>query len=148
MRAYYRRFKEKHGVSSTTKWRREHPDAAEVHRDREKQRWYSNPAMKIRHARYGKAERDRLRNEVFAAYGGAICACCDETERKFLSIDHVKNNGAAQRRELGYSGMGSQFYRWLKKHGFPPGYQILCMNCNFGKHMNDGVCPHAARREE
>jgi hypothetical protein len=28
------------------------------------------------------------------------------------------------------------------KTGFPDGYQVLCMNCNWGKRMNKGICPH------
>jgi hypothetical protein len=31
------------------------------------------------------------------------------------------------------------------RNGFPPGYQVLCMNCNHGKRMNNGVCPHKER---
>jgi hypothetical protein len=28
------------------------------------------------------------------------------------------------------------------KSGFPNSFQILCYNCNNGKRMNRGVCPH------
>jgi hypothetical protein len=82
------------------------------------------------------------RNEVFAAYGGYRCNCCDESEPMFLSIDHVDNNGAQERKAGLYSGSGYSFYRWLRKTGFPSGYQVLCMNCQVGKHKNGGVCPH------
>ena len=82
------------------------------------------------------------RDQVFAAYGGYKCACCGESERLFLSIDHIDNNGAEERKSGLYSGSGYAFYRWLRKSGFPPGYQVLCMNCNMGKHKNGGVCPH------
>lgn len=148
MREYNRRYKEKHGVSVMVKWRRENPDAAEAHRDQERQRWYRNPAVREHHKRHSAGCRARLKTEVFAAYGGPVCACCGETEPRFLTIDHIDNNGAAQRKELGYHGMGSQFHRWLKKNGFPPGYQILCMNCNFGKSRNGGACPHKTRQEQ
>lgn len=144
MRDYNRRYKAKHGVSVMVKWRRENPDAAEAHRDQEKQRWYRNPTIRERHRDAGIRHRARLKAEVFAAYGGAICACCRETEYLFLSVDHINNDGAAQRKELGNSGTGAPFHAWLKKNGFPPGYQILCMNCNCGKRMNKGVCPHEA----
>lgn len=82
------------------------------------------------------------RDQVFAAYGGYICTCCGEDEPMFLSIDHIDNNGAEERRSGLYSGSGYGFYRWLRKSGFPPGYQVLCMNCQVGKHKNGGVCPH------
>jgi DNA-directed RNA polymerase subunit RPC12/RpoP len=84
----------------------------------------------------------KLREDVFAAYGGARCACCGETERAFLSIDHIDNDGAEQRRNGDYGRSGTAFYQWLRKNGFPPGFQVLCMNCNVGKHRNGGVCPH------
>lgn len=62
----------------------------------------------------------------------------------FLSLDHIHNNGAAERRQISGAAKsaGMLFYGWLKKRGYPPGYQVLCMNCNFGKRMNGGVCPH------
>lgn len=30
----------------------------------------------------------------------------------------------------------------IKRDGFPNTYQILCHNCNLGKHLNGGICPH------
>lgn len=87
-----------------------------------------------------------LRAEVFAAYGGNRCACCGETEPMFLTIDHVENDGAKMRREGVHSRGGTQFYQWLRKNGFPPGFQVLCMNCNLGKHRNGGICPHQSSK--
>ena len=81
------------------------------------------------------------------AYGGYKCACCGEMEPKFLTLDHVFNNGAEHRRSLGYTkgnGRGGNLVTWLKKHRYPAGFQVLCMNCNFGKHTNKGICPHKA----
>ena len=84
-----------------------------------------------------KVNADRKRR-VYEAYGGFKCACCGETEEAFLSIDHVNNDGAEHRRQVDRRGL----YKWLEKQGFPPGYQVLCMNCNFGKARSGGVCPH------
>lgn len=88
-----------------------------------------------------------IKEEVFSAYGGWICKCCGETERAFLTIDHLQNNGSKLRKE-GVHGHSTDFYRWLKKGGFPPDFQVLCMNCNVGKHRNGGVCPHQVRRND
>ena len=88
-----------------------------------------------------------LKNEVFEAYGGWRCVCCGEEERAFLTMDHMENNGSKMRRE-GIHGHSYQFYRWLKKNGFPSGFQVLCSNCNVGKHKNGGVCPHQAGRND
>jgi hypothetical protein len=78
------------------------------------------------------------------AYGGRRCACCGETEFLFLSIDHIHGGGNRDRKEKKVSG-GLTFYRWLKRAGWPPGFQILCMNCQFGRKHNGGVCPHQLR---
>jgi hypothetical protein len=98
-----------------------------------------------------EAEKSRrlnlaLREEVFAAYGGNLCTCCGEQEPMFLTIDHVDNDGAKMRREGVHSRGGTQFYQWLRKNRFPPGFQVLCMNCNLGKHRNGGTCPHQSSK--
>lgn len=104
--------------------------------------------VKLRSRAYqhiAKQRDDMIRLEVFEHYGGARCACCGEHLIMFLSLDHIENDGAAQRRmlrEQKVSQTGTNFYTWLRKRGFPPGFQVLCMNCNFGKHRNGGICPH------
>lgn len=78
----------------------------------------------------------KLKDEVYAAYGGYRCACCGETEPAFLSIDHMNGGGNQHRKVV------RNICPWLKRHGFPEGFQVLCMNCNRGKWVNGGVCPH------
>lgn len=79
-----------------------------------------------------------LRARTVAAYGGK-CSCCGEQNIQFLCVDHINNDGNKHRKELG----GKNFYSWLEKHGFPQDrFQLLCYNCNFGKQVNKGVCPH------
>jgi hypothetical protein len=80
----------------------------------------------------------RLRQEVLAAYGGQ-CACCGLDEEPFLTIDHVNGDGAAHRRELGSNGYA--VYVWLRRHGYPMGFRVLCENCN-GAIGRYGWCPH------
>lgn len=84
----------------------------------------------------------QLRHEAILAYGGHVCACCGESETKFLTLDHVENNGSEHRKAIGKAGRGAGIFRWLKEHGYPPGFQVLCMNCNHGKALNNGICPH------
>ena len=80
----------------------------------------------------------RFINEVIDGYGGK-CACCGETRREFLTIDHIDGSGREHKREIGFSGL--QFYRWLRRNNYPEGFQVLCFNCNCGK-SNYSVCPH------
>jgi hypothetical protein len=89
--------------------------------------------------------RNELRDRVYAAYGGYKCACCGETTKAFLSIDHVYNNGSAHRRFFNIK-TGEQLYRWLIRESFPQGFQVLCMNCNWGKRSSGGVCPHVSQK--
>jgi hypothetical protein len=83
----------------------------------------------------------RVKDAVYAAYGGYRCACCGETEKSFLAIDHVENDGYAHRKQIGFRG-GIGIYLWIIKNQFPDGFQVLCYNCNQSKRINGGVCAH------
>jgi hypothetical protein len=84
--------------------------------------------------------RRRVRLEALQAYGGETptCTCCGEGTLLFLALDHIDGGGHAQRKETG----GGGFYSWLRRHNYPAGFQILCHNCNFGRQINGGTCPH------
>lgn len=117
-----------------------------------KARYYGpkNAEIKAKDRAFQLEKRQRIKDAVFAAYGGYKCACCGELEQKFLSLDHISNDGAQFRRSIAgnRTAAGYVTYRWLAKRGFPTGYQVLCMNCNHGKRMNGGVCPHLVRRND
>jgi hypothetical protein len=71
-----------------------------------------------------------LRFLVLRTYSPDLkCCLCLESNVEFLVIDHVSGNGANHRREIG-EGSGV-LYKWLKKNKFPPGFRVLCYNCNF-----------------
>lgn len=105
-------------------------------------------------ARYMKKYNLKLKRQVMDAYGGK-CACCDESELVFLTIDHIDGNGAEHRREMGakragegrWGQAGAPTYRWLRDNNFPSGFQVLCANCNCGKQWNGGICPHQVTTE-
>lgn len=99
-----------------------------------------NPELYKRHA---KKYRIKLKFETLSAYanGKLECGCCRTKEIEFLTIDHIDNDGAKERKESRMLG-GSQFYGWLKRLGYPKrNYQILCLNCNRAKY-DYGKCPH------
>jgi hypothetical protein len=108
------------------------------------QKWYAeNKGHALAYmAQYRKESKDA----VFNAYGGYVCACCDETEKRFLSIDHIDGGGNKHRKETGMKS-GNEFYIWLRLNGFPAGYQVLCYNCNLGKRHNNNVCPHKEKEQ-
>ena len=67
------------------------------------------------------------------------CACCGECILGFLTIDHIKQDGYKHRKSLG--GNAQKLYLWIIKNNFPDDFQILCMNCNWGRRYT-GICPH------
>ena len=78
---------------------------------------------------------------MIVAYGG-VCLCCGEEEKTFLQLDHINNDGHLDRRVHKTS---CKLFARLKAAGWPKDrYQLLCANCNFGKLMNGGSCPHKA----
>ena len=101
------------------------------------QAWYDKNKDQINEKK--RQNRYKLKLKIFNAYGGPICTCCGETTINFLCIDHMNGGGQEHRRTI---GGGHWFYQWLEKNRYPTGYQVLCMNCNWGKRMNHGICPH------
>ena len=87
------------------------------------------------------ARNRALRLEILEAYGGPICAGCGFDDERALQLDHIDGDGAQRRREIGGVNRGvsgQHTYFWLKKQGFPPGYQVLCANCNWIKRVLNG----------
>jgi hypothetical protein len=80
-----------------------------------------------------------LRHQAILTYGGYRCACCGVREASFLTIDHVNGGGGRHRRRVGTT---TRFLKWLQMKSYPPGFQVLCSNCNLGRYRNRGVCPH------
>ena len=74
--------------------------------------------------------------------GTKRCNCCNQKFENmiFLTIDHVNNDGIHERKTK--TGNGLPLLRKIIKNNFPKDYQILCWNCNLGKHLNGGICPH------
>jgi hypothetical protein len=57
------------------------------------------------------------------------CTVCD---LDMLSIDHIANDGQADRSTR---GTGNSLYRALEKEGFPEGFQTLCHNHQWKKEI-------------
>jgi hypothetical protein len=77
-----------------------------------------------------------LRVYVTRIYGGR-CSCCSEENWRFLTLDHVNNDGNEHRA----NGPGKDLWEWAKKNGCPPSLQLVCWNCNMAKSVY-GICPH------
>jgi hypothetical protein len=70
--------------------------------------------------RYGRVDED----------GEPLCSMpgCSVSNLDMLTIDHVtEGSGAAHRKKMNH-GSGINLYRWLRRQGYPKGYQTLCFN--------------------
>lgn len=110
-----------------------------------KEKYGTYPDYKYIRSAIGRATKKKVaikaRLEALTHYskGTLRCACCSESAYQFLTLDHINNNGAEHRRQINNTNLPN----WLRKHGYPEGFQVLCMNCNFAKGKY-GVCPHVA----
>ncbi len=88
---------------------------------------------------YGCEYKRRIKKEVFSYYSNGIPSCkrCGETDIIVLTMDHVNNDGGEHRKSLNLK-MGYESYAWLRKNGFPDGFQVLCFNCNVSKEILRG----------
>jgi hypothetical protein len=89
---------------------------------------------------YKKRIMAELREQLFTIYGNK-CACCGESNPLFLTLDHI-NSDRKQVDEL--LGLRNTVQRYQEAISCADGtkYQILCYNCNLGRSLNGGICPH------
>ena len=131
------------------RWRRKYRLKNKEKIKKQQKSWYSHQDKKKIFERIRINSADK-KFTVLAVYsdGELKCACSNcyyhinDCPIEFLTIDHIHGHGNEHRKKMGFKG-GSDFYRWLIKNNFPEGFQVLCMNCNWGKRINkEGVCPH------
>lgn len=92
----------------------------------------------------GKKSRAQLRLDFLAVFN-STCACCGMTDPRFLTLDHVNNNGKDHREKYNTQ----QVLREARREGWPKDkYQCLCFNCNLGRALNGGICPHKSITKE
>lgn len=113
----------------------------EARRVKERARYWSLAGIKGQHAARTKRYRQKLKADLITGYGGK-CACCEEDEPCFLTIDHPDGDGKAHRAQF-RNALG--VYRDLRDRGYPPPYRLLCFNCNIATSLF-GVCPHHQRK--
>jgi len=88
----------------------------------------------------------KLRVDVVRMYGDR-CVCCGEWDIRFLTFDHVNDDGATvRRRERGKRKGGEVIVSWMSKvrqsGRIDRTIRLLCYNCNCARKNFNGVCPH------
>lgn len=94
------------------------------------------PSCKLCQRMYSQS----IKKIVMNHYGDS-CVCCGERNLGFLTLDHIGSDGFLEKHK------GYNMYRKILREGFPENLQVLCWNCNSGRHYNGGICPHKSVRE-
>lgn len=101
---------------------------------------YSTPEMKKKKRRRLKDRYWMLKIKFFTMYGDK-CACCSESTKEFLTLEHKQGlNGQKRVR-------GGQLYKQATDEYRPDIYETLCMNCNHAI-GRVGYCPHNPLRRD
>ena len=120
------------------RWEKENRDKVRLYNLRYKKK--KNPNYGLGRIKVKRFVSPRMEVLMHYSNGEIRCACCGESELKFLAIDHVVKIGKKERvKQKSFSG--SSMYYWLINNKFPVGYQVLCHNCNCAKGFY-GECPH------
>ncbi len=120
----------------------------------------NNPDAIVRQRTNERRRARDLKLAAFDAYGGRQCSCCGESHVEFLTIDHItpvadtkpkrtrfgsRNGERRAPPPLERNDRGHGLYRWLMRNGYPAGFRVLCMNCNWARGKL-GRCPHESER--
>lgn len=84
-----------------------------------------------------RQERDKLLAlSKYGKGGKAICYWhgCRVSDPDMLTLDHIQDDGAKDRRQ-NKGSMGVWLYARLRKTGWPQGYQTLCSNHQLKKEL-------------
>ena len=97
------------------------------------------PECRTANSRYQAKLYDDLKDKVMRMYGEE-CYCCGESNKLFLTIEHLGNWGKNHRKA---SGGGTAMLKDILSWDYSPDYiAIACYNCNMAARYN-GKCPHA-----
>lgn len=120
------------------KWREARRKYCERHPDQIKE---TRKTWADYNRQYSLKRRAKNKFEVLSHYSpNGVLRCswdgCLIDDVDMLVLDHIDNNGEAEKRKLGGSnGRGHLFYQRLKSLRFPDGYQTLCCNHNHKKEI-------------
>jgi len=129
-------------IESTRRWVSQNKERV---RASEREYYHKNPKLmkELREKYYAKhkekhlkrcwEQRQSLKREVLQKYSPKLeCKKCKFNDLDCLEIDHIKNDGSLHRKQ---NIVGPRILYWLKKNNYPKGFQVLCKNCNWKKHI-------------
>lgn len=139
--AYHKIYNKQHleyGRKVSANFRKNHPDRVQkLHEERGSVYEYNY--------------HHKLKQEVLSAYSKdhdhPACCNCGFDNIHALQLDHI--NGGGRQHRISLASQGSHnIYQWLRREGYPKGYQVLCANCNWIKRYEnkEGTGPRKRRK--
>lgn len=131
-REYYAQHKEQRKIAGQVYY--------QAHKEEIKQRSKKHQAEHYtEHLEYKKKWRQKEKLQVLTHYStGSVpqCAKCGIEDIDVLCIDHIQGFGKRHRKKILLEER-MHLYRWLVKHHYPDGFQVLCANCNMKKRVEN-----------
>ena len=83
--------------------------------------------------------KQEIRFNVMQKLGGKIprCIVCGTSDMRVLTVVHIHNNGAEERRKMSTEKIYLKIINDLSEDDARKDYQILCRNCNWIKHIEE-----------
>ena len=88
---------------------------------------------KLERAQNSRRAAQKLRRAVMTHLGGPFCSHCGYNNEKALSIDHINNDGAQERKKMNHVYSIYRGILRLPENEAREHYQVLCRNCNWLK---------------
>jgi hypothetical protein len=98
------------------------------------------PTRHIKRAKLGKQLRYKIIN--YYSNGTMKCIRCGFSDIRALTIDHINGGGCDHKKQINRPLM-----TWIKQNNFPDGFQILCMNCQKIKQIENGEIQYKKKRK-
>ena len=70
------------------------------------------------------------------------CAKCGFSDIRALTVDHKNGGGCDHRKQI-----KKPLNDWIAQHNFPEEFQILCMNCQVIKKIENGEIQYKRKRQ-
>lgn len=97
----------------------------------------TNPVVRMKAYLASKKSLSSAKENCINMYsnGDACCAWCPQADMDVLCLDHIDESKTKEMtKQLGHRG-GQFLYARLRVLQYPPGFQVLCANCNMKKEV-------------
>ncbi len=141
-KAYYRKNRRRMLIA-TKKWQKKNPEKVKIAREKYdkqnpgwKNKYYQENQERLLRKNYERTQK--LRRQVLEHYSGkpSKCKLCSYDKIECLDLDHIQGGGNKLRKENPRFNYYS-WWKWIINNNYPKGFQVLCRNCNWLKHINN-----------